>query len=118
MDFDKPRVALESPGDLLWSRVGLEPDSTILKSPNLQCPPLLYIRHAAFAGATCAVVPRMLPRKIGGASFVGYMPQLEGVLGVGSFDAGCSARRPGGALRRSCARGAASDSSSARAGRP
>ena len=47
MDFDKPRVALESLGDLPWSRVGLELDSTILKSPNLQCPPyypsLVYV---------------------------------------------------------------------------
>ena len=35
----------------------------------------------------------MLPRNIGGASFVGYMPLLAGVLGDGSFDAaGRSAR--------------------------
>ena len=30
----------------------------------------------------------MLPRTLGGASFLGYMPQLAGVLGVGSFNTG------------------------------
>jgi len=52
MDFDKPRAALESLGDLLWSRVGLqvELDSTILKSPNLQCPPGPGTSHGAPAG--------------------------------------------------------------------
>jgi len=34
----------------------------------------------------------MLPRTLGGASFLGYMPQLAGVLGVGSFDTGRSDR--------------------------
>jgi len=34
----------------------------------------------------------MLPHTIGGASVVGYMPHLAGVLGVGSFDTGRSDR--------------------------
>jgi len=46
------------------------------------------LRHAAFVGTTCAAVSRMLPRTLGGASFLGYMPQLAGVLGVGSFNTG------------------------------
>ena len=50
------------------------------------------LRRAAFVGTTCAAVSRMLPRTIGGASFVGYMPHLAGILGVGSFDTGHSDR--------------------------
>ena len=34
----------------------------------------------------------MLPRTLGGASFVGYMPPLAGALGPGSFDSGRSDR--------------------------
>eukprot|EP00973_Karenia_brevis_P031582 4355752-Karenia_brevis.AAC.1 len=47
------------------------------------------VAPAAFIGALCRTVPRMLDR-MGprGESLPGFMPQLEALLGRGSFDAG------------------------------
>eukprot|EP00973_Karenia_brevis_P017792 2444091-Karenia_brevis.AAC.1 len=52
------------------------------------------VAPAAFLGALCRTVPRMLDR-VGprGQSLMGFMPQLENLLGRGSFDDGLEGTR-------------------------